>query len=263
MEHQHRAGGQLGTERLEEVSLRQGKRTEPQPGEDFVQLFLPNKVAGPLPEELVDGLIAHDNAVGLGILGQQGGLHRLLLPLGQQRHTRRIAATGCRRFHQKPVDEGPQGDGSLQPALAEFAAIPGNGHRILRSGGAAHLKKRRQHEKRQHRQNRHANKQGSLVFAENLKGADHGTACGCSRTVEPPRLDKELGGRVTLWRPADRPQIVALGRFAPIPMLASFTKTHPRRRPTRWPKRLQSDRPPSEPVPNRPHRPARRVISSW
>ena len=131
MKHQHRAGGQLGTERLEEVSLRQGKRTEPQPGKDFVQLFLPNKVARPLPEELVDGLIAHNNAIGLGILGQQGGLHGLLLPLRQQRHTRRIAAPGCRRFHQKTVDKRPQGDGPLEAALTEFTATPGDGHRIL------------------------------------------------------------------------------------------------------------------------------------
>ena len=62
----------------------------------------------------------------------------------------------------------------------------------------------------------------------------------CSRTVEPPRLDKGLEGRVTLWRPADRPQIVALGRFAPIPMLAPFTKIPPRQRSPDGQKDLQT-----------------------
>ena len=49
MEHQHRAGGQFRSQCLEEVLLRQGKRSEPQPGENLVELLLADEVAGPLP----------------------------------------------------------------------------------------------------------------------------------------------------------------------------------------------------------------------
>ena len=177
VEHQHRASGQFRPQRLEEVALRQGERSKPEFGEDLVKLLLPNQIAGPLPEEIVDALVAHDDAVGFGILGEQGCLHGLLFPLGQQRHAGWIAATGGRRFHQEPVHERPHGDGSLESALAEFASVPGDGHGILRRGGAAHLQERRQHEKREHCEDCHKYEQGTLVFAKNFKRADHGTAC--------------------------------------------------------------------------------------
>ena len=117
VEHQHRAGGQFRAEHLEEVPLCEGKRPQPQFGEDFVELLLPHEVAGPLPQEIVNALITDDDAVGFGILGQQGCLYGLFLPLGQQRHTRRIAAAGRRRLHQEPVDERSHGDGPLQSTL--------------------------------------------------------------------------------------------------------------------------------------------------
>ena len=70
VEHQHRAGGEFRAKHLKEVPLCQRERPQPQFGEDFVELFLPHEVAGPLTEELVDALVAHDDAVGFGILGQ-------------------------------------------------------------------------------------------------------------------------------------------------------------------------------------------------
>ena len=82
MEHQHRASGQFRPQRLEEVALRQGERSKPEFGEDLVKLLLPHQIAGPLPEEIVDALVAHDDTVGFGILGEQGCLNSLLLPLG-------------------------------------------------------------------------------------------------------------------------------------------------------------------------------------
>ena len=82
VKHQHRAGGQFRPQRLEEVVLRQGEWPKPELGEDLVKLLLPHQIAGPLPEEIVDALVAHNDTVGFGILGEQGCLNGLLLPLG-------------------------------------------------------------------------------------------------------------------------------------------------------------------------------------
>jgi len=155
VEHQHRAGGQFRPQDLEEISLRQGKWSQPETGEDLVKLLLTHEVAGPLSEEIVDALVAHEDAVGLGVLGQQGRLHGLLLPLGQQWQPGGIAAACRRRLHQEPVHQRPHGDGPLQSALPQFAAVPGDGDGILRHRGTAHLQEGGQHEKREHRQNCH------------------------------------------------------------------------------------------------------------
>ena len=85
MEHQHRASGQLRAQGLEEFLLRQGQRSEAEPREDLVELLLPHEVAGPLAQEIIDRLIADQNAVGFGFLGQERCLYGLFFALWEQR----------------------------------------------------------------------------------------------------------------------------------------------------------------------------------
>ena len=139
VEHQHRAGREFCPQGFKQILLGQGRWAEPQPRENLVKLILTHEVSCPLPKKIVDRLVAHHDPVGLGILGQEGRLNSLLLPLRQQGEPGRVAATGCRRLGQESVDERSQGHGPLEPPLPKLSPGPGHGHRVLRPGRTAHL----------------------------------------------------------------------------------------------------------------------------
>ena len=195
-QHQHVAGGQFGPQRRKEIVLRHGHRPEPQAGNDLVELFLPHQVARPLTEKVVDGRVADHDPVGLRLLREEQVANHLLLRLRKQRQAGGVAAGRGGALREEPVDDRPHGQGPLQAPLTELSARPSRHQGVAAGDASPHLEKRGQHEKGEHRQNRHKHQQGPLILAKDVERAGHGTAC--SRTAEPSRLDKEREGRVTL-----------------------------------------------------------------
>ena len=172
----HAAGGEHRSQGLEHVGLRHRHRAAAAAADDRLELLGANHIIGPLAEELVDGGIAHDHAIGLRLPGQEHRPHDVFLVVGQKPHPPRITPRGRDCIQQELVEHRPHRDAPHHVALADLAPGPTCHDRVGTGPARPHLEERRQHEKGQHGEDRHEHEEGTLVLAKNLERAGHGTA---------------------------------------------------------------------------------------
>ena len=178
LEHfEHILADQRPTQGLEEVALRDGGITDPQPGNDLAELLRTHQTVGPQVEEVVDRGVADRQPGLLCLLRQQHRLHDRLLAVREQLQAGDVPACLHGSLGHEPIDHFPHRDGPFDPTFPDLSPSPTGHDAIGAAGGTApHLHKWREDNEGKHRQDGGAHKQPSLVQLKSLEGTGHGTA---------------------------------------------------------------------------------------